>query len=229
MIQVHNFEGQIPSNIYIEIYLIILNHVITSQFDKTRVELYWLYKNILDFNETKPDSIYYIRAEMVANKLTKLRMLVNSNKYIRNKYHDQYLELEQQHIGRYYCPNCGNINIGRMTIAHETKPLELQDICRYDKIREPTDEVLIEMIYYRSDFNIRQYTAARGISIINYHELKEDLITRELIIEKTIEDKRELLKSLNNSYHATQWINNKRIYRIKEVRTRIGISEVTYY
>ena len=69
--------------------------------------------------------------------------------------------------------------------------------------------------------NLKQYKQIRWNTINKYHTLKENGITRELIIDQKYPGKyvKEELKKLRNSYYTVQYMNNSRIIRVKKKGT----------
>jgi hypothetical protein len=174
-----------------------------------------------------------MREEFIIREMSKFRKIINIHSYIRKKYNELYLQMEKQYMGNWYCPYCGNINIGRVKIFHTMKPMEDKDECKYDIIINGTKHKrLVEMIDTSMDFNDRQYKAAREISIINYKEMKEEGIDIKRIVKRifkgTIEERKEILK-LTNSYHILQQMKYKQVYEINEYMVGIGTRYIPIY
>src|SRR5271170_4942522 len=114
-----------------------------------------IYNAILEVEIFNHDTKYEIGVETITQELTRVRTLVNSNRYIRQTYYNKYLIMERKYLGRHYCTACKNINIGRMAICNKKrKEKKSRDTCNYKKVVNKENKgTSIKMIHYSESFN----------------------------------------------------------------------------
>src|SRR5271170_5442594 len=211
-----------------DIRLLILDKVVMHEIYEINSKVLSIYNAIIEVEIFNHDTKYEIGIETITRELTRVRTLVNSNRYTRQIYYNEYLIMERRYLGRHYCTICKNINIGRTAICHKKRKWEKsRDTCNYDKlVNKENKGTPIKMVHYSESFNHEKYERIRNTSIQNYHKLKTQGITREMITRNMTKKRVDDIVQLENSYHITQQVNNKKIYRINEYDTWIGTTKI---